>query len=172
MIKKTRTATALVSFLVVTGFGVGDIVASGIYNVAADDHHAVPGLPLLRTLRDHSITARVRKIDVPDLTDRAGISAGARLYANLCADCHLAPGSSSSESGKGMYPRPTNLVKQPVIDVRRTFWVTKHGIKMSGMPAWSASLEDADIWGIVAFLERMPNMSEEDYRQLSGQRAK
>ena len=168
MSKKTWTATAWVSVIVVTAFGVADVIASGIYNVAADDHQSVPGFPLLRTLRDHSIAARVRKIEVPDLTGREGILAGARHYANLCADCHLAPGLSFSESGAGMYPHPTNLVKQPVVDARRAFWVTKHGIKMSGMPAWSASLEDANIWAIVAFLQRMPSMSEEDYRQLIG----
>jgi hypothetical protein len=33
------------------------------------------------------------------------------------------------------------------------FWVTKHGVRMTGMPAWTGILSDDDIWKIVAFIK-------------------
>jgi len=53
------------------------------------------------------------------------------------------------------------------VAARREFWVVKHGIKMSAMPAWGKTLNDAAIWDIVAFARRMPLMTPEAYQQLS-----
>jgi mono/diheme cytochrome c family protein len=49
---------------------------------------------------------------------------------------------------------------------RRAFWVIKHGIKMSAMPAWGKTLNDAQIWDVVAFVRKLPSMTPEDYQQL------
>jgi mono/diheme cytochrome c family protein len=59
------------------------------------------------------------------------------------------------------------LAQEDVRDPRRAFWTIKHGIKMSAMPAWGKSLDDATIWDIVAFLRQMPTVSSETYQQLS-----
>ena len=52
-------------------------------------------------------------------------------------------------------------------DSRQALWTIKHGIKMSAMPAWGKSLDDAGIWDIVSFVRKMPAMSPETYQQLS-----
>jgi hypothetical protein len=44
--------------------------------------------------------------------------------------------------------------------------VIKHGIKMSGMPAWGKSMEDKYVWGLVAFLNQLPGMSADRYGDL------
>jgi hypothetical protein len=41
----------------------------------------------------------------------------------------------------------------------------KHGIKMTGMPAWSDHTDD-ELWATVGFLEKLPGMSEQDYGKL------
>jgi mono/diheme cytochrome c family protein len=38
---------------------------------------------------------------------------------------------------------------------------------MSAMPAWGTALDDAAIWELVAFIERLPAMSPEDYQRLT-----
>jgi mono/diheme cytochrome c family protein len=58
------------------------------------------------------------------------------------------------------------LAQGRILDARRAFWVIKHGIKMSAMPAWGRTLSDAEIWDLVAFVRKMPEMSELTYRQL------
>ena len=45
------------------------------------------------------------------------------------------------------------------------FWILKHGIKMAGMPAW-ADHSDDELWATVAFLRKLPGMTEPDYARL------
>jgi mono/diheme cytochrome c family protein len=79
---------------------------------------------------------------------------------------------TKSEVRAGLYPHPPNLAQEEVDDAQRAFWIIKHGIKMSAMPAWGRSLDDAAIWDVVAFLQRMPGMTPEAYQQLSQARSK
>ena len=37
---------------------------------------------------------------------------------------------------------------------------------MSAMPAWGMSHDDATIWSMVAFLQKMPDMSAEQYKEI------
>ena len=46
---------------------------------------------------------------------------------------------------------------------RELFWVTKNGIRFTGMPAWGPSFSDEEICDIVAFLKTMPTMTAADY---------
>jgi mono/diheme cytochrome c family protein len=55
---------------------------------------------------------------------------------------------------------------------RRAFWIIKHGIKMSAMPAWGKTLDDTAIWELVAFVRKMPEMTPETYAELSNLRNK
>ncbi|GCC49181.1 hypothetical protein chiPu_0033540, partial [Chiloscyllium punctatum] len=79
--------------------------------------------------------------------------------------CHLAPEQSDSEIRPGLYPKPPNLSEQR-FDPKTVFWVTKHGLKMSGMPAWGLGHDDATIWSIVAFVTKLPGLSAEHYKDM------
>lgn len=141
-------------------------VELGFYNIGADDHHTKLTLALIVQLRDRSIAARLGSIE-PQLTATpAMVKAGAQHYSMLCAGCHLAPGIAKSEIRTGLYPHPPNLAQEEMQESRRAFWIIKHGIKMSAMPAWAKTLDDDAIWDVVAFVRRMPDMSPDDYLQL------
>ena len=142
-------------------------VGSGIYNIGADDHHTKIVLALIEQLRERSIGVRARTTHVPNLEDPTRIVAGARHYAALCVGCHLAPGVTKSDIRPGLYPHPPNLAQEDIRDAQRAFWTVKHGIKMSAMPAWGKTLDDAAIWDVVAFVRQMPGMTPETYQQLS-----
>jgi len=119
-------------------------------------------------LRDRSIEVRAHSLVVPqDLSGSARVAAGAARYARECTACHLAPGVTRAQLRRGLYPHPPNLAEQRPPDPRRAFWVIKHGIKMSAMPAWGTTLEDAAIWDLVAFLEQLPAMTAEDYQRIT-----
>jgi mono/diheme cytochrome c family protein len=150
--------------------GVAVFVQSGFYDIGADDHHTRPVAAIIEALRERSISVRSGSLDVPGLADPATIAAGASRYSALCVGCHLAPGVAKSDLRPGLYPRAPNLAKEGILDPRRTFWTIKHGIKMSAMPAWGKTLDDAAIWEIVAFVRQIPTMSPEGYRQLSKSR--
>ena len=52
-------------------------VGSGVYNIGADDHHTKIVLAIIEQLRERSIAARARALDVPNLEDPTKIAAGA-----------------------------------------------------------------------------------------------
>lgn len=156
------------------GIGVGAtavLLYGGVIDVAADTPHTPAIYQLIEWTRERSIARRVDEIVPPsDLSDADRIRRGAGNYDAMCADCHLAPNAADSEIRKGLYPTPPNLAK-PVVtadsireDARR-FWIIKHGLKATGMPAWSkGGMEDSAIWDLTAFLKVLPNLSAEQYR--------
>ena len=155
----------VVVVLLVLAIGAGIFVYSGLYNIGADDHHTRPVFKIMQTLRDRSIHLRSKDLTVPDLEDPQLILKGAGQYAAMCTGCHLKPGMQESEIRPGLYPQPPVLSKVHV-DPRDAFWIIKHGIKMSGMPAWGTTHDDPTIWSMVAFLEKLPDMSPAQYRDI------
>ena len=139
---------------------------SGTYDVGADAEHWRSTHALLDTLRERSIDVRANALQVPaDLDDPARIRQGAGNYAAMCTGCHLAPGMEPTEMSRGLYPAPPDLAKQTV-DAAHAFWVIKHGIKASGMPAWGKSMDDVYIWNMAAFLQALPKLSAGDYEAM------
>jgi mono/diheme cytochrome c family protein len=146
--------------------GLGLFVWLGLYNMGADDPHLKPTYNLLQTLRERSIAVRASKLEVPaDLNTPKRIQQGAGNYNAMCMGCHLAPGMGETELSKGLYPKPPNLTKEEV-GTAEAFWVIKHGIKASGMPAWGKSMDEAYIWNMVAFLQELPKLNAQQYQVL------
>jgi mono/diheme cytochrome c family protein len=162
-----KPALTVIAVLVGCALGAALFVESGFYNIGADDHHTKATLALITQLRDRSIETRLSSIQPQLAPTPAMIQSGAQHYAALCVGCHLAPGVVKSDLRTGLYPHPPNLAQEDMQESRRTFWIIKHGIKMSAMPAWGKTLDDAAIWDVVAFVRKMPGMAPEDYQQLA-----
>ena len=91
---------------------------------------------------------------------------GTEHFAAHCTVCHGAPGVSKGEISEGLNPNPPDLTHSPEhYTPSELFWIVKHGIRMTGMPAWSDH-SDEQLWATVAFLQKLPGMSEEDYGKL------
>lgn len=154
--------------------GGGAFVYSGAYNMAADQPHWTITHRLIATLRDRSVAAHARGIEVPaDLGDPERARRGAGNYDAMCTGCHLAPGLANSEIRKGLYPQPPNMTLPAesggaaTTSAARQFWIIKHGLKMTGMPAWSkGGMDDATIWDMVALLPKLSSLSADEYRGL------
>lgn len=163
---KTRKRVWLIGVPLVVVAGTAGFIWGGVYNVAADDMHTKPVHFLLETARERSILARAGRLDVPPgLDDPARIVQGAGNYAAMCAGCHLAPSMAETEMSQGLYPAPPNL-SQYGVDAPKAFWVIKHGIKASGMPAWGKNMEDEYIWNMAAFLQVLPTLDATAYKEL------
>jgi mono/diheme cytochrome c family protein len=139
------------------------VVWAGAVNVAADTPHGSTIFKLLETARERSIAVRTRGIQVPQLSDPEAVRRGAGNYDSMCRECHLAPGATDTELSLGLYPAPPNLSRGDPTDPARAYWIIKHGIKATGMPAWGKSMEDHYIWDMVALLQVLPQMSAEQY---------
>jgi cytochrome c553 len=143
------------------------VVYSGAYYVGADQPHWSVTVWLLNEARIRSIRSHAAGITVPPgLDDRAKILVGVTHFAEHCVVCHGAPGVPPDDIGKGLYPRPPDLAGAArFYTPSELFWIIKHGIKMSGMPAW-ADHSDEELWATVAFLEELTELSAQDYAKL------
>ena len=155
--------------------GIG-FIYSGLYPVGADDQHTTLTNWALETMRERSVARSASDIVVPDLTDSSLLLAGGADYNDMCSGCHLRPGVGENDMTIGLYPSPRNLASefdehghdhadQTTDEVaRRSFWIIKHGIKASGMPAWGPTHDDQRIWAMVAFLAKLPLLTETEYQ--------
>ena len=140
-------------------------VWSGRYNVAASAKESAPVAWVLAGARDHSIARRSATVEPPAFT-KALAEAGARDYDEMCVTCHGAPGRKASPVGSGLNPSPpdlTDVALQTRYNDAELFWIVKHGIKMSGMPAFGATHDNDEIWPVVAFVRRLVHMNPDEY---------
>ncbi len=165
VIVKTVIVLVALSMLALVGY-----IYSGLFDVAASQPDNALMQWMLVTTRNRSINRRSAGIAVPPLTDPKLIQEGFEHYHEMCAGCHLAPGIESSEIREGLNPVPPVLAKVvPNSSPARLFWVIKNGVKMTGMPAWGTSHSDQIIWAMVAFLERLPNLTPAEYHAMEKQ---
>ena len=139
----------------------------GAFNVAADAPHSVLTSKVLALVRNRSIATRAASLTVPNLANGDLIAMGAEHYAAMCTGCHLAPGVTESELRQGLYPAPPDFTEGTSLRPAEAFWVIKHGIKMSAMPAWGGTHDDETIWAVVAFLQQMPTLDAKSYSALT-----
>ena len=162
-----KTITTLVAAGAIAGAGVLGAAYFGLVNVGADDPHFPAVHAFLAMARDRSIEVRARDIEVPNLKNENLIRIGAGNYNAMCIGCHLAPGVEKTELSQALYPSPPDLSKLGASgDPAVAFWTIKHGIKATGMPAWGKSMDDSYIWGIVAFLDQLPQMNAQQYQAM------
>jgi thiosulfate dehydrogenase len=87
----------------------------------------------------------------------ANFQAGIKLYTENCAACHGAQGARPSTVAIGLYQHAPQLARHGVEDDPQgeTFWKIKHGIRLTGMPSFTRSLSDEQIWTLALFLKHM-----------------
>jgi len=145
----------------------GAVVYGGLYNVGATWQHWQVTHTVLETAMRHSVRRRARDIAEPPLDDGQRVLRGAACFRDKCVQCHGAPGVAQGDIGRSMQPLPGPLVDAPLHwRARELYWVTRHGIKMSGMPAWEYRLTEAELWDVVAFMQQLPLLSAPAYAEM------
>ena len=158
---------ATVSVATIVVIAIVGFAKSGIYDVSATSSHSGIVNWLLTTTSHASVKRRAQSVDVPDLNDDALALAGVNDFSGMCAGCHGAPGQDPEAMGQGLNPPPPDLAKAALeMSPAELFWVTKHGIKMTGMPAWGVTHDDDAIWPVVAFLTKLPELDATQYKEL------
>lgn len=161
-----RLAAALAVLLIVTLLAVAAIAYGGLYDFGADAPHWAPVEHVIAFARARAVTVRARDVAVPVFNTEM-LADGASDYDAMCTACHLAPGMDESEMRPGLYPAPPRFERFAALSAAEQFWIVKHGIKMSGMPAWGRTHSDAEIWNMVAFLQKLPGMTPTAYKAMT-----
>ena len=164
-----KVITTILVLVVLLAAGFFIFIYSGVYNIAASEPHFGPIRWVLETTMANSVRAHADEIETPPLT-KQDKDKGFKHFDGLCVTCHGAPGVSASEIGIGLRPQPPEL-SQHVGEWRAAelFWITQHGFKYTGMPAFGKTHTEEDLWNIVAFLEELPKISAKQYKQLRKQ---
>src|SRR5271166_3355900 len=140
----------------------------GFYSVAqSEDNPAVVDWALA-SIRGASVAGHATETPPANLDDPETAKAGARTYSTIgCVNCHGGPPNANwVKWSEGLKPVPADL---KVMAKERTapqlFWAIKNGIKFTGMPSSGlAGASDEQIWSIVAFIKKLPTVSDEDYK--------
>lgn len=145
------------------------VIGLGIINFAAD----VPAGPIERTL-GHWAFERSMAVRAPDGVqiqgdDPTALASGLAHYRENCLMCHGAPEVEPAELAKGLNP-PAPKLGSTALDMSdgELFWVVKHGIRMTAMPAFGPTHDDQELGSIVAFLRHLPDLTVEERRSLLG----
>jgi mono/diheme cytochrome c family protein len=162
-----RILAVIGGLAILVGIGAAVFFFGGFYSVAGTAEDPAIVTWALTRVRTASIERYAHDQPPATFNDPMNVQAGAREFAEHgCVNCHGAPGVTWAKFSEGLHPDPPDL-KDVVNDISpaQLFWVVKNGINMTGMPSFAqAGVKDGDIWSIVAFLKKLPNVSEADYK--------
>ena len=167
--RRTRTILITIAALAILGVvGAAGFIWAGFYNVGATRQHSQAVYSVLEFAMHRSVRLHARNIVPPSLEDAAMVRRGATCFHVKCVQCHGAPGVAQSDIGKSMQPLPGPLVDATqTFHPRELYWITRHGIRLSGMPAWEFRLTENEIWDVVAFMQRLPNLTPQAYAEMA-----
>ncbi|CAI08696.1 c-type cytochrome [Aromatoleum aromaticum] len=157
----------VVALATAAGLAGAAVVYGGFYDISATDQHLAPTYQLLDIAMRRSIKLRAASVTVPSLDTIGALEHGAPLYRDHCAQCHGAPGVAPEPFALGLTPAAANLAHTGrAWPPEEIYWVVRHGLKMTGMPAWEQRLTESELWAVTAFVKRLPELSPPDYRRL------
>ena len=148
--------------LVVLACSVFAVSRLGLYPIGADN----PPSGLERSLAGRAMDVYADK-HKPDMQNPTGLTAdnlteGATEYEEHCAFCHGgAKAKISPMQNKFNPPAPQLINRIPHDPDNWLFWVTKHGVRMTGMPAWDGVMSDEEIWKVIAFIKHSDKLPPE-----------
>ena len=162
-----RAAWTIAAFFAVVGLGGTLTVVGGLAPIKASSGHWTITAALLNFTMRRSVIMHSLGIETPPLNDRALVLKGAGHYEIGCSPCHGSPALRQPVIVLAMTPHPPELSKEiPKWRPRELFYIVKHGVKFTGMPAWPAQERDDEVWAMVAFLRTLPKLNAAEYQRL------
>lgn len=160
----------------IRGIIVGAIaLAAGVYvyarcgflDLRADQEPSALEKNIAGSAMDESTGRHAPKQKNPLQPTQENLLAGARLYRDKCSDCHGSPVNPTSDYGRSFYPRVPQFMKEvPDMPDHENFYVIKHGVRWTAMPAWGTVMTDSEIWQAVTLLSRFEKLPPEVTEEL------
>jgi thiosulfate dehydrogenase len=155
-------AAGIVGTLLAIVLGALLISHLGLYPIGADN----PPSSIERTLAGRAMDVYAEKHkpagENPVQLTPAALTEGATEYEEHCAFCHGgAKAKISPMQNKFNPPVPQLINRIPHDDDAWLFWVTKHGVRMTGMPSWDGVMSDDEMWKVIAFIKHSDKLPPE-----------
>ncbi len=144
------------------------VLVGGLAPIKASSGHWPITYWLLDFAKTRSVATHSMNIEPPDLDKPYRIAQGAGLYEMNCSWCHGSPARPVPRIPAAMTPNPPGLEpKVAKYEPSELFYIIKHGIKFTGMPAWPSQTRDDEVWAVVAFCLTLPDTDAATYRSLA-----
>lgn len=153
--------------LLALGIGAFLLVAAGVVPIKASSGHWAITRWFLDFAKVRSVSTHSIVLEAPPLDDPALVLKGAGHFDFGCRPCHGGVEQPQPKIPSAMTPHPPFLpTSVPRWEAEELFYIVKHGIKFTGMPAWPSRKRDDEVWAVAAFLLKMPELSDEEFQQL------
>lgn len=108
---------------------------------------------------DASVDKRAPSTKNPFQPTEENLMSGMKIYQANCSGCHGDISHSHLAFGDSFYPRAPQFVEDsPDMPENQNFYIIQHGVRLSGMPAWKASLQESEVWQVTTFLSNMDKL--------------
>lgn len=141
---------------------------SGLFQIAASSGHWKITDWFLHWTMQNSVRTYSAFQTPTKVLDDTGLVSAAGHFRQACQVCHGAPGALPSPAMQAATPRAPDLAKTAAhYSDRELFWIVRHGVKYTGMPAWPATDRPDEVARMVGFLRQLPTMSARQYAALA-----
>ncbi len=167
-----KSVRVILVFLVLAGAAV---VGLGAYllsrGLSARDEPSSAEAFIARRLRRMAMPGRSRELKNPIQASPEVLSRAAAHFADHCASCHGNDGRGNTLIGRGLYPKPPDMVQPSTQDLTdgEIYYIIENGIRFTGMPAFGEQTgndNDLESWDLVHFIRHLPGMTSEEVEQM------
>jgi mono/diheme cytochrome c family protein len=149
----------IVFTLLVIAIGGYCYLRLGMVNMVADQAPSRLERRLAGTALDTAVEKRAADLKNPLEANDANLLEGMHLYVQNCAGCHGSPKEPDAVFGGAFNPHVPQFMKRaPDMPDNENFYITKHGVRLTGMPAWGKLFDDDKLWKVTTFLSHMDKL--------------
>jgi mono/diheme cytochrome c family protein len=135
------------------------LVKQGYLPIEADQQPAALERKIAMSAVDASVDRHAPDRKNPIQPTDENLAEGAKIFLNNCAGCHGLPSNPDSRFGHSFYPPvPQFFTDAPDMPDNQNFYITQHGTRWTGMPAWNKTLNETQIWTVVTFLSHLEKL--------------
>lgn len=121
---------------------------------------------MARHARKIATPAGAKGLTNPITLSETNLGEAREHWVEHCSMCHGVDGRGEATLGRNLYPKAPNMLDtntQQLTD-GELFYIISNGVRFTGMPAWGGEDSPESIWGLVAFIRRLPQLSPEEIR--------
>ena len=145
--------------VIVAAVGGFVCIKKGYVDFAADQKPSMIESKLAMAAVDASTDRRAPDAKNPVAPTEENLVAGAKLYLDHCAGCHGVSSNPDGQFAKSFYPPiPGFFHDAPDMSEGENFYIIQHGVRWTGMPSWSKTLSEQQIWQVVTFLSNIEKL--------------
>ena len=167
--KRLRWVLVAVLFVAAIGLLATALLLANARGFSARERPTALETWIARVLRAAALPSDARARTNPVANTPDVLTEARAHWADHCAICHANDGSGDVPIGKHTYPPAPDMrqaATQRMSD-GELFYIIQNGIRLSAMPAWGGSDDDAtESWKLVYFIRHLPHLSASEKKEM------